>query len=406
MPIIAQRGGSPVALEELKGHLATLLRLENIGVLLGAGASVIAGGKTVHQLWGTFVDDYPNSSSFLRINDFVTDDNVNPDRSLRTSPNIELLGDALEIASIEWHRAAYTQENRTAIKKAIADLKRAVVKAAILHEGWWQSPKSTMLDPALSSHKSLLQKLTSARQPGQTSPWLFTTNYDLAIEWAAEAIELQVINGFLGTHDRKFSPQSFDLGLRNNLARGEARFGIYNIYLAKLHGSMTWQEKDNDITEQAASSAWPQLSTFLNANSDTTSMMVFPRAAKYLQTVGFALGELIRRFSEFLVRPQTALLVVGYGFGDDHLNRILLSALQNPTLQIVVYLPELNLDNPTQNKAIIQSMMSLSSPRITLVGGGPQAYFADFVSHLPDPIIYDEDAAKIRALLRHDGDAS
>lgn len=40
--------------------------------------------------------------------------------------------------------------------------------------------------PELATHRRLLQKLTAARQPGQPSPWIFTTNYDLAIEWAAE----------------------------------------------------------------------------------------------------------------------------------------------------------------------------------------------------------------------------
>ncbi len=52
MALIAQRGGVPLSDEtELRVLLASLLRLENIGVLLGAGASVSAGGSTMKQLW-------------------------------------------------------------------------------------------------------------------------------------------------------------------------------------------------------------------------------------------------------------------------------------------------------------------------------------------------------------------
>jgi hypothetical protein len=47
----AIRGGEEMKAEELTGHLALALRLENIGLLLGAGASVSAGGKTIGQLW-------------------------------------------------------------------------------------------------------------------------------------------------------------------------------------------------------------------------------------------------------------------------------------------------------------------------------------------------------------------
>lgn len=401
MAIVVTRGGVTLELDELKGHLATLLRLENVSVLLGAGASVGAGGHTIRQLWSTFVATYPNSAGCLAHWGFVTQNDVLPDLNARTTPNIERLGDSLEIALLEWTRLNNPdRQNLNLLSTAISDLKRAVVFASILQADWWTNPDATVLAPQLASHKALLQKVTSARQPGQTSPWFFTTNYDLAIEWAAEAIDLQVMNGFLGLHNRRFSPQSFDIGLRNTMARGEARFGVHNIYLAKLHGSLTWTERGSSIYEQAAGSSYLGLQGFLNGGPEPTRTMVFPRAAKYVETVGFVLGELLRRFSEFLVRPQTALITSGYGFGDEHLNRILLSALQNPTLQLVVYLPELDLQNINNNSRTVQNLLSLRSPRVTLVGGMPEAFFSEFVNHLPDPIVYDEQGARIREMLR------
>jgi len=131
--------------------------------------------------------------------------------------------------------------------------------------------------------------------------------------------------------------------------------------------------------------------------------MVFPSGAKYLQTVGFILGELFRRFNEFLNRPQTALIVNGYSFGDDHLNRILLSALQNPTLSLVVYAPmatvtkegvEVPSDRPT-----LKRLANLKSPQVTIVGNGSRAYFSALANDLPDPAIFDERSAEIRKML-------
>lgn len=400
MALLANRGGIPLDEEDLKAHLARLLQLENVAVLLGAGASVGAGGMTVRDLWGDFVQSHPDSAELLLDHDFVTASHIDTARETRQFPNIERLGDSLQIALIEGKRHDLWPADTRQLEKAINDIKRSVVRASLLQVEWWQNSEATRVAERLSQHRELLQKLTSARQPGQSAPWIFTTNYDLAIEWAAESIDLQVLNGFLGLHHRRFSPQSFDLGLRNTMARGEARFGVYNIYLAKLHGSLTWSERAGEIYERAAAASYQELNSFLQGDPTLAQTMVFPRAAKYMETVGFVLGELLRRFSEYLVRPQTSILISGYGFGDEHLNRILLSALQNPTLQLVVYLPEWNAEAPAANSKTVQTLMSLRSPRVTLVGGMPQAFFNSFVAHLPDPIVYDEQAARLRDVLR------
>ena len=41
-------------------------------------------------------------------------------------------------------------------------------------------------------------------------------------------------------------------------------------------------------------------------------------------------------------QPQTFLLVLGYGFGDDHVNRIIETALMNPSLVMLVVEPNPN----------------------------------------------------------------
>lgn len=82
------------------------------------------------------------------------------------------------------------------------------------------------------------------------------------------------------------------------------------------------------------------------------------------------MGELLRRFAEFMARPQTALLINGYGFGDEHINRLIRSALLNPTLQVVVYLPEFKGDPAAADlPQTVRRLLALQTPRLTIVGG-------------------------------------
>ncbi|PPU70451.1 hypothetical protein XcuCFBP2542_18800 [Xanthomonas cucurbitae] len=420
MSIVAYRGGKQITDEiELQAYLASLLRLENVGLLLGAGASCSAGGQTMRMLWTSFLLGNKAEADWLLSQKFINDDErrllplpppplppgVTPDPPALSNavpvtslPNFEVLLDKLEIAILEWRRQSSPE--LTQAEKTRAALFRAVVSAAKLKEDWWKSPLGADLANELGAHRSILQKLVAARQPGQPAPWVFTTNYDLAIEWAAESVDLQVINGFLGVHSRRFSPQSFDLGFRNAQAKGEARFGVYNIYLAKLHGSLTWKEVDHSLYEVSASEAWRDIYKFLERVDDTLSYLVLPRAAKYLQTVGYVMGELLRRFAEFMARPQTALIISGYGFGDEHINRLIRSALLNPTLQVVVYLPEFKGDPADSDLPLtVRRLLALQTPRLTIVGGGSRAFTSALAADLPDPTIYDQELAELRRKL-------
>ncbi|MBI5536038.1 MAG: SIR2 family protein [Deltaproteobacteria bacterium] len=394
--VCARRGGRWLSTEDLEAHLAAVVRLENVGTLLGAGASMgPLGGRAMGPLWDDFVKEAAASAAFLAHEKFY---------SAGARPNPEAVADAVEVAALEWSRVG--DGRLPGLQAARADLDRAVIRAALLQPEWWRDPAKVDFDtPELKSHRTVLQKLTSARQPGQPAPWIFTTNYDLAIEWAAESINLKLINGFDGLHRRAFSPHNFDLGWRNVLARGEARFGTYHFYLAKLHGSLSWHElPDGSVVESAAGARWPSFEQFLGGNGPLDGVLVLPSVTKYQKTIGFVMGELVRRFSEFLGRPQTCLITNGFSFSDDHLNRVMTTALQNPTLQLVMYLPEARRDGDgfdTSNCSTwARRVLAMESPQVTVVGGGTRAHFAALASDLPDPAIYDAQALEIRKRLR------
>lgn len=375
--------------------LALGLRLDNVGVFLGSGASCGAGGKLMKEIWSGFISSDPNTVKWLR--DAALLPAKDDPQTLR---NVEELASRLDLR-IEVYREtgdaklSDAQTHRRAMHKAI-------MKAAVLDEALWETKRAPG-DPSivkLKDHLCLLARLLGSRQPGQNAPWMFSINYDLAIEWAAESLGIHVVTGFSGTHFRHFDPSCFDLGLINLQSRGEARFGTYNLFLAKLHGSLSWLQEGSDLIERPAREAWPEINSFLTGKSDDPrATIILPNTAKYVNTTGFVYGEMLRRFSEFMSRRSTLLVICGYGFGDDHINRLILSGLRNPTLQVVIYLPELT-DALAMPNSVVAALNDLKTKQVVLVGGGENAWFAKLSNDLPDPGHFDATAEEARKLAR------
>lgn len=399
MTFFAIRGSRQLTADEFSAHLALAIRLENVGVLLGAGASKGIGGMVMSDVWALLEKEHADQVQFLRDNGFLRQDEAG---------NVELLLDKLEIACLD---GARINADLTNLKAARHALRKVVLRAAILDENLWSAPDQAILTPELSSHIRLVSRLAGNRQPGQAAPWAFTTNYDLALEWSAEALGLHCVNGFSGTHDRAFRPSSFDLGLRNVQARGEARFGTYNLYLGKLHGSLSWTvNAAGGVCELPSASVKPLIDTFITSDKpdDWPGFMIFPSASKFVQTTAFVYGEVIRRFTEFLSRPNACLIVNGYGFTDDHINRLIVSALQNPTLQLIIYLPEIDRlgiydtlaatgDAIAPNEQLKRLLLA-QVPQVTVRGFGAGGFFDTLANDLPEPAMLDEVSERARHL--------
>ena len=66
---------------------------------------------------------------------------------------------------------------------------------------------------------------------------------------------------------------------------------------------------------------------------------ILPTSNKFIQTLDMPYSHLFRALQARLSAPQTFLLVLGYGFGDDHVTRIIETALMNPALVMLVVEP-------------------------------------------------------------------
>lgn len=395
------QGGTAISEDDFTSHMGSLCQLENIGVLLGAGASVGCGGMTMKGIWLDAIGCEPSLPSELLAFKLITQESIN-----NQDVNVEqLLDKVTQYLSVYRNTTPLNTDTEQEQKpvdrllKILLCLYQSVTKAALLVEQEAFGNENIGSKDKFQYHRELLEKLISNRQPGQAAPMLFTTNYDLSLEWAAEEIGIQLVNGFSGFHTRTFQPQNFDLSFRNVNAKGEARFGHYHAYLHKLHGSLSWiQEHNSDIKEIPSALAKSRyIDPLLNGDPVyDKQFLIYPGANKYHHTIGFVYGEMFRRFSEFLSKPQTAIFVNGYGFGDYHINRIVLGALLNPSLHIVIFYPELDTirtDTAQLNEAqkCIKKLKSMSLNQITIVGGNDKAYFNSFVKYMPKPVLFPRD---------------
>ena len=347
------------------------------------------------KVWESFLEEEADLKKWLLDKKFISEADNEVD--------LEKLINSLEIACIEWEREK-SSGNLKKLLKVKNSLYKQVVKSALLEKDLWTYPSHESVSK-LDSHKKMLIRLVSNRQPGQASPWIFTTNYDLAVEWSAEALELNVINGFSGTHCRKFTPNSFDLGYRNISTRGEAQFGIYNVYLAKLHGSLAWEaDMHGDVLEWQSAIQKEKIDKFLSSDGEETvpGFLIYPGMAKFIESTGFVYGEMIRRFSEYLSRSNTCLIINGYGFRDEHINKVIARALQNPTLQLIIYYADENLKSfdDVESSSTLGHFLRRGIPQLTVCLGRSGAHFESFVEDLPEPALIDEQADKIRDLVK------
>lgn len=175
-----------------------------------------------------------------------------------------------------------------------------------------------------SPHIEFLNKVT-ARKSSDPRVQLFTTNYDLLFETAANQAGFVVIDGFSFTHPRKFSGRYFDLDIVNRektRIKQEESFVSKVFHLYKLHGSLNWFNSGDEIVQQ---------------DTPTKPLIIYPASEKYESSYEQPYFEMMSRFQQALRKENTLLIVIGFGFQDKHIQNAISEAVdQNPSFQLVI----------------------------------------------------------------------
>jgi hypothetical protein len=226
---------------------------------------------------------------------------------------------------------------------------------------------------------------------------VFTTNYDRLIEHGCDLAGLRVIDRFVGTMNPIFRASRIEVDVHYNPPgiRGEPRFMEGVVRLTKLHGSLDWafDEKGRRIYRKGIPFGAPSDHSDIPRNPIDT-VMVYPNAAKDIETTQYPYAELFRDFAAAACRPNAAVVTYGYGFGDDHVNRVLLDMLTIPSTHLVIV-------SYTADDRFREFVSKTREAQVSLLVG---RHFSDLSTlienYLPKPAL-DHISSRVSELLRH-----
>lgn len=225
---------------------------------------------------------------------------------------------------------------------------------------------------------------------------LFTTNYDRLIEFGAELAGIRLIDRFVGTLNPVFRASRIEIDLHYNPPgiRGEPRYLEGVVHYTKLHGSLDWINEDNVIRRFALPfGADCSIDQFFpkipSGKGNIKQLMIYPNANKDRETAEYPYVELFRDLATIICRPNATLVLYGYGFGDDHINRIIKDMLTIPSTHLVIITFS---DEGDRAKNFYDSVGR--STQITVLAGSHFGNLKNLVDYyLPKPAI---DRATIR----------
>lgn len=153
----------------------------------------------------------------------------------------------------------------------------------------------------------LLRFLT--KSAGRNSPEVIviTPNYDRVIERACDLIQIPCETGFCGSYMKIFDREALD---RMIFTRYNSP--IKRVKLFKPHGSLDWYYF-NGRSIEVANLPIP------TADDQTHRIMITPGRSKYASSLMDEVMNFHRERMNHHVRRAEALLVIGYGFNDAHL---------------------------------------------------------------------------------------
>lgn len=332
----------------VRDHLSSLLQVNNLVVLLGSGASFHLGSPQTRNL---------TNESVLKLIIKAGGEPTNADVELLNiinptdSGDLERLLNGLQLASSLARQAgqdsvalgadeatqAYPKEQverlRHSINRALAEACRLPSDSAALAPPFDADP--------FRAHRTFLSRIVRSRRSNLPRPSIFTTNYDLVIEHALDELGYPYIDGFSGTVDRRLNLAYYGLDFhrvetstQSVVARAEGA-----VYLHKVHGSLNWRSSIERDPLTGLESL--EVKQFADANAGDDLVLIYPTASKEADSLAYPYSDLLRLLGDAVQQDDTAVLAIGYGFADPHINRLLLRSLaSNPALNVFVADPK------------------------------------------------------------------
>jgi len=237
--------------------------------------------------------------------------------------------------------------------------------------------------------KKLLQRPNNLKRVN-----LFTTNYDMAFDYALDNLGVHYINGFMGVHNRCFRPEVYDYDLYypGQSVTGKVHRAEKVLKYYKIHGSLSWLSTKPTVSNTYGIKEIPLNNDF--KVEEDKELMIYPCVSKKSFTLDLPYSELFRQFSQAINQPQSVLFCVGYSFFDEHINDIIKQALTIPSFTLIIanYSQKLDANSP------IEELKVLKDKRIIILDetDGNQSTFIGFVDNIM-PDLYEEEENEVIA---------
>ena len=328
-------GDSVPTRDSVEPFLAALLRVEHLNLLVGSGLTTGLAKLANHDSSrvmkaGLPLDDDKLATVACAIENAAKE---SAKRVGRSEPNIE---DRLRVAIAAADGLGVVGDCRAeTIRRAVDAAVSALRERICVIEAVLQRCHG-ILDGDPVSVRNLLRSFLGAfasRPATHDRLHVFTTNYDRVIEWGAELAGLRIIDRFVGTLEPVYRSSRLEVDYHYT-PPGSVRDPRYLdgvVRLTKLHGSLDWRTDED--TRRVVRAALP-FGQCQGVRAD--ELLIYPQASKDIETIHYPYGDLFRDLSAALCRPHSALITYGYGFGDDHINRIIKDMLIIPSTYLLV----------------------------------------------------------------------
>lgn len=333
-------------LDDLKKEFSQYLQCENLNFLLGSGCSSYldesGNQKAIPTMDGLFSNFFGQNANF-EIGGVDPKDKCDNNLetmmdymvSIRMSNNIRTVDDAID------NKIRLVQEF----------LRNTII----------EGQKSKEVDEL---YKTFYLKIVQSTSKNPIN--IFTTNYDQFSEKALDNLGFFYNNGFSGTCLRKFNPNSYNYIFVENMNLKKDVWGKLSHYfnLYKIHGSINWVLEDEEIIEKPVELC------------QADRIMIYPTPQKDRSTLMTPYSDLMRNMQQIISKNNSVLVTLGYSFSDDHINRIILNSLSNPTFKLIVLGSSDNIDK----------LIKMNDKRIIVINSDDKIhYFNNFInSLLPD----------------------
>jgi SIR2-like domain len=339
---IQGRDDAPVAptppeyADAVRSWLTALVGAEHLALLVGSGLGIAISDATGTTGFGMdkvqfdapdarLVDEHAeNSVKEMQRGDANIEDQLRSALQLLAGLQIVEPGEARTAA---WERSL--NETLVAFARRGLEAERAI-RDAIANDDAKGYQAARLLVSFLLAFAS--------RPPSRERLNVFTTNYDRLIEYGCDLGGLRVLDRFVGSVEPIFRASRLELDLHYNPPgiRGEPRYVEGVLRLCKLHGSLDWRFEEGVLRRVPLSFGGSDPEIDRDA---LRRLMIYPSAAKDVETALYPYAELFRDLSAALCRPNSVVIAYGYGFGDDHINRVLrdMLTLHSTHLLVIAY---------------------------------------------------------------------